>query len=111
MRRRAVEKGERWNKEKEDEEEEETMPLKNISCLMCGTTPNTRGMKLRVKMGFSSIKCKSTACGKVAISSTWRCRCRRLWIKCPVHVHGSLHIKKKKGLKRQMTEKEKTKQG
>ena len=66
---------------------------------------------MRVKMGFSSIKCKSTACGKVAISSTWRCRCRRLCVKCPAHVHQNLQIKRRKGIKKQMAEQKKARLG
>ena len=34
--RRAVEKGDRWNKEEEGEAEEGTMPLKDILCPACG---------------------------------------------------------------------------
>ena len=75
-------------------------------CPACGSTQNTRDMKLRMKTGFSSIKCKHAACGKVTVSSTWRCRCRRQWIKCPVHVHESLRVERKAGIKKLQTEKE-----
>ena len=69
--RKAVEKGERWNEEEQGRVEEETMPLKDILCPACGSTQKTRDMKLRVKTGFSSIKCKNETCRKVTVSSTW----------------------------------------
>ena len=56
--RKTVAKGDRWNKEEEGEAEEETMPLKDILCPAFGMTQKTRDMKLRVKMGFPTTKCK-----------------------------------------------------
>ena len=45
-------------------------------------------MKLAAKTGgCPNAKCGSQECGHTAPSSEWRCRCRRLWIKCPIHVH------------------------
>ena len=40
--RKAVEKGEGWNKEVQGEVEEETMPIKDILRPACGTTHKTR---------------------------------------------------------------------
>ena len=42
-------------------------------------------MKLVTKAGFSNLQCK--ACGQKTISSLWRCRCQKLWMKCDIHVH------------------------
>ena len=63
---------------------------------------------MKVKDGFSSIKCKG--CQKVTISSTWRCRCHRKWAKCPMHVHESMMwASKSVKAKRKQTEGEKQK--
>ena len=70
--------------------EPETMPLKHLLCPECNTQQDTTTMRLKVTTGFSSIKCKNKECGKATLSSQWRCRCRRLWIKCPMHVHETL---------------------
>ena len=92
-RRRAVVKWEAWNVEEQEKMEEETMLLKDILCPACGTSQKTRDMKLRVKTGFSSAKCKNTDCGNVAVSSAWICRCRKPWITCPAHVHEYVQVK------------------
>ena len=93
--RRAAEKGETWNEEKEDDDEAWTMPLNDILCPACGAAHKTRDMRLKVKTGFSSATCKNKECGKVTISSAWTCRCRRQWVKCPMHVHEALQKNKK----------------
>lgn len=97
---------ERWNEGERGKVEEETMPLKDTLRPACGSTQKTRDIKLMVKTGFSSIKCTNAACAKVTVSSTWRCRCRRQWIKCPAHVHESLQVKKNVGIKKQQKGKE-----
>lgn len=64
--------------------------------------------KLMTKYGgFSNLICKKAECRKVTTCSTWRCRCRRLWIKCPVHVHEAFKRVKRQIIKRQLTEREK----
>lgn len=84
--RKAVGNRERWSEEEQGKVEEEIMPLKDILCPACGSTQKTRDIKLRVE--------------------NWRCRCRRQWVKCPVHVHESLRVKGKAGIKKQQNEKE-----
>ena len=76
--------------------------MKQIICPECSTQHNTFDMRLKVKTGFSCLKCKNKDCSKVTLSSMWRCRCNRLWTKCPVHVHEILvgRIRKIKGTKR-----------
>ena len=52
-------------------------------------------MKLVAKTGgCSNAKCSSRKCGQTSPSSEWRCRCKRLWIKCPIHVHAVERITK-----------------
>ena len=80
--RRAVIKGEVWNKEKE-EDHNETLVLRDSSCPECHTSQKTVAMKLKASEGFSNIKCRNAECKKVTVSSSWRCRCRRKWVKCP----------------------------
>jgi hypothetical protein len=101
--RRAIVKGEVWNDEKE-ENHSETLVLNDVLCPACNNPQKTLGMKLKVKDGYSSIKCKSVACQKITISSAWKCRCRKKWVKCPMHVHDALNKSKPVRIKRKQTE-------
>ena len=38
--------------------------------------------------GFSCLTCQS--CKHVSLTSLWRCRCKLLCHKCPIHVHGNV---------------------
>ena len=53
--RRVMEKGEVWNEETE-ETRGETMSLNEIKCPTCSHPQRTKGMRLKVKSVFSSIK-------------------------------------------------------
>ena len=96
-------KGEVWNDDKE-ENHSETLVLNDVLCPACNNPQKTFGMRLKVKDGYSSIKCKSVACQKITISSAWKCRCRKKWVKCPMHVHDALNKSKPVRIKRKQTE-------
>ena len=109
---KAVKKGERWNEYELDEEaanEDEASKkardvaaehrqksrLIDIYCPRCSSAHQVANMKLVAKTGgCSTTKCSSRTCGQTAPSSEWRCRCKRLWIKCPTHVHAVERITK-----------------
>ena len=62
--------------------------LLEIHCPNCNASHEVAKMKLVSKTGgFSNLKCKASRCGQTASSTEWRCRCRRMWIKCPIHLH------------------------
>ena len=61
------------------------LQLKSIACPKCGKQQDPMRMKLVTKAGFSNLQCK--ACGQKTLSSLWRCRCQKLWMKCDIHVH------------------------
>ena len=61
------------------------MKLQDILCPCCDEAQKVAKSKLRTKSGFSKVKCKN--CKEIRPSAAWRCRCRKLWIKCPMHLH------------------------
>ena len=97
-----------------------TMKLQNILCLGCNASQKVSDNRLRTKTGFSQIKCKGKGnilcnkfeeggcvygdtclyshgqqCNMARPSNMWRCRCLRLWIKCPIHLHKTDMMKRK----------------
>ena len=104
--KKALQKGIRWLGDEQEEDsacEDEARKrtrdvaaelkikatLIDIHCPLCGTAHKVANMKLVAKTGgCSSVKCSSQVSGHTAPSSEWRCRCKRLWIKCPTHVHA-----------------------
>ena len=100
--RKAVESGEVWNDD-DSKQEDNTIDLRDIFCPECQTHHRTEEMGLKAKTSFSNLTCKKKECRKVTSSATWRCRCRRLWIKYSLHVHSNLRkvAKTQKGKKQQ----------
>ena len=110
--RKAVQKGDRWLEEEQEEdtasedqvrkgvrdvaaELRQKAKLIDIHCPECEKAHRVANMKLVARTGgFSNVKCGSRWCGHTAPSSEWRCRCRRLWIKCPIHEHAVERITK-----------------
>ena len=83
------------------------MTLKEIKCPECNFPQSTFNLRLKVKDGFSSLACKNTKCRKVTVSSTWRCRCHKTWITCPMHVHEDQNTLRHVIIKRKQSEGEK----
>ena len=81
------------------------MKLRDILCPACQTSQKVGSMKLRTATGFSKIKCKNKICNESRPSAQWRCRCQKLWIKCPLHLHLKATAISRK--KREATVKEK----
>ena len=110
--KKAVRKGIRWldDEQEEDSASEDEARKKardvaaelrqkatliDIHCPQCGTAHRVATMKPVANTGgCSNAKCGSQVCGHTAPSSEWRCRCKRLWIKCPIHVHAVERITK-----------------
>ena len=67
----------------------EKTKLLDIYCPRCSMAHTVANTKLVGKTGgCSNAKCRDRRCGQTAPSSEWRCRCRKLWIKCPIHEHA-----------------------
>ena len=73
----------------------QTTKLLEIHCPKCNASHEVAKLKLVSKTGgFSNLKCKASRCGQTASSTEWRCRCRRRWIKCPIHLHAFRQARK-----------------
>ena len=97
--RKAAVSGDVWNDD-DEKQDENAIELRDIYCTECETHHRADEMKVKVKTGYSNLTCKNKDCRKVTSSATWRCRCRRLWMKCPLRVHANLRerggVQKKK---------------
>ena len=83
-------------------DEKATYHTRMLACTKCGTRQETKGMQLKINIGFRAIHCKS--CGKQERVLRNKCVCDAIWHQWPIHRIDPLFHSSKKSNKRKKSE-------